>query len=906
MVNRKFVQHALAFAVTAVFAAEGALAATRTWTYGYSPAGQLISSQGPRTEMSDASTYVYDAAGNQSQVLNALGQATSLSNFDSFGSPQTVTDPNGIVTTLSYTPRGWLASVSKGGSTTSFTYNATGDITRITQGDGSWLEHTWDNARRLIAIENNLGERTEYVLDALGARTSENVKSRPGTIVRQQQWVYDELGRLLRTIGANSQTSHVAYDANSNVASTTNALGRTSTLAYDALDRLVSVTDPLNGVTATGYDSADNVSQVTDARGLTTSYTHDGFGNRTALASPDTGASAFIHDSAGNVVQFTDARGVVSTRTYDALNRITSKAWPSAPGLATQFSYDDITGGNLGVGYLTGVTDASGSLRYVYDARGNVVGQVRQTALGGANRTEALAYGYDAANRVTSIDYPGGVKIQYSRNSAGQLTGASAQVGSGAPVHLVSGATYLPFGPLNALTWGNGLILSRTFDQDFRLVTHSVGTTLDGTYSYDAEGNITGIASASGTPLSFGYDELDRLISSSDGGEVTGYEYDSVGNRVRKTTTAAGSAPVSVNYSYAIDSNRLTAIDGQVVSSDAAGNLAQDRANRILVHDAQGRLASVSIDGAVVASFIYNGLGQRTHKITPAGTTTYLYDLSGQLLGSTAYGNSGAPSKSEYFVWIGSLPVAVLNVTHDAAGAAGNLETIYLHADHLDTPRHATNGGQAVVWQLPETQAFGDRDAATDPDGDGSHTHIALRFPGQIRDDETGLNYNYFRDYDPETGRYVQSDPIGLLGGTNTFAYVDANPLMFVDPLGLQRGGSPSSPYGRPGYIPSTREINRSGGSIPAGAPTASENGGYPSDRSILQQFTNLPNPTQGLPGHYVGINYPWSMPRLGQVCEKWEGISPPNPRGNICRSNWGGPEMRPMRCVAWKLVEDR
>ncbi|WP_304352225.1 RHS repeat domain-containing protein [Comamonas testosteroni] len=437
-------------------------------------------------------------------------------------------------------------------------------------------------------------------------------------------------------------------------------------------------------------------------------------------------------------------------------------------------------------------------------------------------------------------------------------------------------------------------------------MTHSVGTTLDGTYSYDAEGNITGGASASGTPLSFGYDELDRLISSSDGGEVTGYEYDSVGNRVRKTTTAAGSAPVSVNYSYAIDSNRLTAIDGQVVSSDAAGNLAQDRANRILVHDAQGRLASVSIDGAVVASFIYNGLGQRTHKITPAGTTTYLYDLSGQLLGSTAYGNSGAPSKSEYFVWIGSLPVAVLNVTHDAAGAAGNLETIYLHADHLDTPRHATNGGQTVVWQLPETQAFGDRAAATDPDGDGSHTHIALRFPGQIRDDETGLNYNYFRDYDPETGRYVQSDPIGLLGGTNTFAYVDANPLMFVDPLGLQRGGSPSSPYGRPGYIPSTREINRSGGSIPSGAPTASENGGYPSDRSILQQFTNLPNPTQGLPGHYVGINYPWSLPRLGQVCEKWEGISPPNPRGNICRSNWGGPEMRPMRCVAWKLVEDR
>jgi len=92
-----------------------------------------------------------------------------------------------------------------------------------------------------------------------------------------------------------------------------------------------------------------------------------------------------------------------------------------------------------------------------------------------------------------------------------------------------------------------------------------------------------------------------------------------------------------------------------------------------------------------------------------------------------------------------------------------------------------------VIWQW-QGDAFGDGKEIADPDGDGKKFWFPLRFPGQYYDGETGLNYNYYRDYDRQLGRYVQSDPIGLQGGLNTYAYVEGNPLSYIDPLGLYAG----------------------------------------------------------------------------------------------------------------------
>ncbi|MCX2806710.1 RHS repeat-associated core domain-containing protein, partial [Microbulbifer thermotolerans] len=110
----------------------------------------------------------------------------------------------------------------------------------------------------------------------------------------------------------------------------------------------------------------------------------------------------------------------------------------------------------------------------------------------------------------------------------------------------------------------------------------------------------------------------------------------------------------------------------------------------------------------------------------------------------------------------------------------------YLHTDHLNTPRIGTDGNEVVVWRW-DSDAFGQTAPDTDPDSDGEQTVVNLRFPGQIQGGETTFYYNYFRDYDPSLGRCLTSDPIGLLGGPNTYAYVGGNPVKYIDPKGLDR-----------------------------------------------------------------------------------------------------------------------
>jgi RHS repeat-associated protein len=111
----------------------------------------------------------------------------------------------------------------------------------------------------------------------------------------------------------------------------------------------------------------------------------------------------------------------------------------------------------------------------------------------------------------------------------------------------------------------------------------------------------------------------------------------------------------------------------------------------------------------------------------------------------------------------------------------------YIETDHLNTPRALIDPARNVpVWRWDlQVSAFGEHAANEDPDADGSLLKFDLRFPGQYLDAETGLHYNYFRDYEPGVGRYVESDPIGLNGGLATYSYSAENPVYLSDPLGL-------------------------------------------------------------------------------------------------------------------------
>ena len=223
-------------------------------------------------------------------------------------------------------------------------------------------------------------------------------------------------------------------------------------------------------------------------------------------------------------------------------------------------------------------------------------------------------------------------------------------------------------------------------------------------------------------------------------------------------------------YTYEPGSNRLDSAANDDIVLDANGNTIT-AGSRSHTFTPDNRLLSVYDNGRLVATYAYNALGQRVGKIPPGGgTTRFIYGLAGELLAEL---DSAGNPRREY-VWLEGVPLAVI----DASGV------YYIHTDHLGTPRAVSDGNGRLVWRWVSTP-FGQGAPDEDPDGDGVGFTLNLRFPGQYFDAETGLHYNYFRYYDPATGRYITADPIGLQGGLNTYFYVNANALRGTDPRGL-------------------------------------------------------------------------------------------------------------------------
>ncbi|WP_277344485.1 RHS repeat domain-containing protein, partial [Metapseudomonas otitidis] len=340
-------------------------------------------------------------------------------------------------------------------------------------------------------------------------------------------------------------------------------------------------------------------------------------------------------------------------------------------------------------------------------------------------------------------------------------------------------------------------VLNRTYDQDYQLTAQQVGT-WQSQYRHDANGNITAHAHSLFGSINYRYDALDRLTMEEAGLRKT-YTYDANGNRTSRTTahTSLGITYFQHRLRYAPDSNRLLQSDSLYEAEvDAAGNYTRHTLSKRYQYDDQGRLSNV-IDqrGNGVARYTYNALGQRVLKEARQGTNrlpfTYLYGPNGQVLGQVSYTAQGRKSKASYYVWLDDLPIAQIDLAYNFAGTVVDSTTLtYLHSDHLNTPRLATNQSGNLVWSW-QSDAFG----IGQPKTHGSTIDVILRFPGQIADAHSGLYYNYFRDYDPETGRYVESDPIGLLDNLNTYSYVYGNPLNYSDPRGLCGVGSSMEIY---------------------------------------------------------------------------------------------------------------
>jgi len=187
-------------------------------------------------------------------------------------------------------------------------------------------------------------------------------------------------------------------------------------------------------------------------------------------------------------------------------------------------------------------------------------------------------------------------------------------------------------------------------------------------------------------------------------------------------------------------------------------------------YGADNRFSQATSLGRVLGIYAYNGKGERTSKTVNGVKTLFVYDVQGKLLGE--YGDSGQPLREHVYGPSGRL------------STMSNNQIYWHHNDHLGTPQAMTDINGTKVWEMSQTP-FGIATVNEDPDGNGITVSNNFRFPGQYYDAEIGLNYNYFRTFDPTLGRYTQSDPIGLRGGLNTFAYVLSNPISFIDPVGL-------------------------------------------------------------------------------------------------------------------------
>jgi len=734
----------------------------RTWTYSYDSYGRILTAQGPRTDLNSTTTYAYYTCttgfqcGQVQSITDALGHITTFNTYNAHGQPLTVTDLNGVVTTLTYDLRQRLTSRQIGSEITSYSYYPTGLLHTVTLPDLSTITYTYDAAHRLTDITDGLGDHIHYTLDNMGNRTAENTYDPSSTLKRTHTRVINTLNELSQDInaaGTAAVTTTLTYDNNGNVLSSAAPLARNTSDQYDALNRLKQITDPNAGITQFTYDANDNVATVKDPRNLTTTYFHNGFGDVTQLISPDTGTTFSTYDSGGNLKTTTDARGAAGTYSYDALNRVTQVAYTDQ---TINFTYD---AGTNGVGRLTGASDANHSMSWTYDGLGRVTGKGQVNGI----ITQSVGYGYSNGDLVSLVT-PSGQTVTYGYTNH-RITSVSVN-----GTTILSGVAYDPFGPANAWTWGNATTTSRTYDQDgnpSQIITAGVtnGYTVDNA-SRITEISDSGLSSDSWT---FGYDLLDRVNSGTSSAITEGYTYDANSNRL----TTTGVVPSA--ETIATSSNQLSSTTGSIArtySYDAAGNTTSYAGNAYTFNQ-RGRMSEVQV-GTNETDYIYNALGQLIRKSGAGGTTLLMYDEAGHILGE--YTASGALIQET--IWMGATPVATVQPNGSA------VSIYYVHTDHLGTPRKITRpSDNALMWRWdPDT--FGSVNPNTNPSGLGSFNY-SLRFPGQYSLNESGLYYNYFRTYDPQMGRYLESDPIGLAGGINTYGYAGANPISNADPTGL-------------------------------------------------------------------------------------------------------------------------
>ncbi|RZV58856.1 MAG: RHS repeat protein [Pseudomonadales bacterium] len=751
----------------------------------------------------------YDRRGNLIKTVNAAGLVTRLENYNANGQPQSITEINGTVTKLQYHPRGWLLRStlehpdnSANNLTTSYRYDDTGKLNRVVFPSGRYIDYLHDARGELVAMRDAGGQQINYQLDAAGNRVVESLCTRtelasevdisPVTDIGCIEHfrllrLHDGNNRLRRNIDGRGARSNFEYDDNGRLLSIENASGHKDQTAYNALEQLISLAHvpaqdtPPSGQAASEpvafHYRTDDALLGIDAPGDSTDYLVDAYSSVVQSSSEAHGVSQFGFDVAGNQVTAVDAEGRQQVFHYDALNRLVRVQVPGEPDAQIDYLFGAQGVDAHAAGRLVYIRDGSGSIQHTYDFAGRLAR--RNIQIG--DQEYPIKYFYDADGQLTGVDYPGIRELRYTLNASGEVREIRLD-----DQLLATEISYLPFGPPRSVSLANGITRKSIYALDYTLTAvEDIGVNFRATqsFNFDAVGNLLTLSRTGVAPEQwhFAYDSKSRLTHASDASGSINFAYDSAGNRLSRKRLDSDGAAVELNtYAYADNGNRLSSVQSSIGGSgqlafgyDASGKLLSrsgaGNANVELVYNGFGRVKTAIVANEVVARFSYNALGQRVSKLTDGALWHFIYDETGRLLGRIDI----LGAQSIWYVYLQDQRIARI------IGANGDTAVEFYHNDHLGRPWALSNASGELVWQASYAP-FGNRTVKVE-----NTLPQWLGLPGQLYDRESGFWYNYQRDYDSDSGRYLQGDPLGVQGGLNTYMYAGANPLRFTDPYGL-------------------------------------------------------------------------------------------------------------------------
>ncbi|WP_416975123.1 putative T7SS-secreted protein [Streptomyces sp. 4F14] len=724
-------------------------------------------------------SFTYDEQGNVTSVVRPDGRETR-SEYDALGLPVKRVSPDGSVIRQTYDARGNRTSLTTpNGRTTHFTYDAGGHLTTVTDPHGHTTTIVPDRTGLPLRITDPLGATTHYTRDPHGRPTT---ITDPVGATTHLEWTTE--GRLTRRTAADGTTETWTYDGEGNCTSHTDQLGGVSRFEYTHFDLLTARTGPDGVRYEFTHDTELRLIQVTNPQGLTWSYAYDPAGNLTTETDFDDRVLTYSYDPAGRLTSRTNTLGTTVTFERNPLGQVTRK---DTAGQVTIYAYDLTDNLALATG-PDGTT-----LTILRDRFGRIHSETVD------NRT--ITYTYDDLGRRTGRTTPTGATTTWSYDAAGRRTNMLA---SGRSIDF----TYDDAGRELTRRIGGSVTFNHAFDQLGRLTTQSVtgpaNTRLQHrSYSYRADGNLTGIDDHLTGSRRFDLDVTGRVTAVHAANWTETYAYDTAGNQTRADWPVSHPGHEATGE-RTYTGTRITRAGQVRYEHDALGRVTFRQKSRLsrkpdtwrYEWDAEDRLISVTTPAGTCWSYTYDPLGRRTSKLRLAGDGTTVaervdFSWDGNTLCEQTSESSDFPNLI-VITWNhrGLRPIAQTERIAAATAPQSEIDSRFftIVTDQVGTPTELIDEQGEIAWRKRST-LWGATAWAAD-----STAYTPLRFPGQYFDPETGLHYNYFRHYDPEASRYLTPDPFGLAPAPNPVTYVH-NPHVQTDVLGL----APDYPKGEKG-----------------------------------------------------------------------------------------------------------